>query len=216
MIKACIFDCDGTLLDTLVSIAHSTNCALRDCGFREFPVEEYKNMVGDGAAELIRRCLRRNQEPGCESFERLFAKFREYFKEGCMYQVVPYDGITELLDTLKKRGILIAVLSNKPHIQTIDVIDRVFPKGTFDQIQGLIEEIPRKPAPDGALLIAEKWNVRPEECLYIGDTNTDMMTGNRAGMHTVGVLWGFRDRQELEENHAEVLVERPMEILELL
>ena len=108
------------------------------------------------------------------------------------------------------------MLSNKPHFQTVDVIDNVFPQGTFDHVQGMLEEIPRKPAPDGALLIAEKWNVRPEECLYIGDTNTDMMTGNRAGMHTVGVLWGFRDRQELEENHAETIVEKPMDILKLL
>lgn len=216
MIKGCIFDCDGTLLDTLVSIAHSANCALKDCGFEEIPVEDFKNLVGDGAAELIRRCLRRNHDTECENFDRVFASYREYFKEGCKYQVVPYDGITDLLDALKERGILTAVLSNKPHRQTIDVINSVFPGETFDLVQGFVEEIPRKPAPDGALLIASKWKVRPEECLYIGDTDTDMKTGNSAGMHTVGVLWGFRDRQELMENHAETLVENPMEILGLL
>lgn len=216
MIKACIFDCDGTLLDTLISISYCANRALRDYGFLEIPVVEYKKMVGDGAQELIRRCLRRVGDTECENFERVFDRYREYFKVDCMYEVKPYEGIVELVEELKKHGILTAVFSNKPHLQTQDVIDHCFEKGTFDKVLGCTDEIPRKPAPDGALLIAKEFGVRPDECLYVGDTNTDMQTGNGAGMETVGVLWGFRERAELEENRARYIVESAGEILDLV
>lgn len=212
MIKACIFDCDGTLLDTLESLAYCANRALRDFGFREFPREDYKYFVGDGAANLIRRCLKKAGDEQCSRFDEVFARYKEYFAVDCMYEVKPYDGIVELLGELKARGIAAAVLSNKPHIQTQKVIADTFAQGMFAHIQGQAEELPIKPAPDGALLIAKKLNVRPQECLYIGDTDTDMKTGNAANMHTVGVLWGFRERRELEEHHAEFIAAHPKEI----
>lgn len=215
MIKVCIFDCDGTLADTLVSIAYNANRALKNYGYMEIPVEEYKRLVGDGAQELIRRCLKRCGDEKCTQFEEVYKRYREYFKEGCTYQVKPYDGIPELLIQLRKRGIKTAVLSNKPHEQTIRVIYHAFPEDTFDMILGFKEEIPKKPAPDGAWKIMEEFQAEAEECLYIGDTNTDMQTGNAAGMHTVGVLWGFRDRKELEENRAEYIAEHPLQILKM-
>lgn len=215
MIKACIFDCDGTLLDTLISIAYNANLALKDYGFPEIPAEEYKKMVGDGAQELIRRCLKRCGDMQCERFDEVYKRYREYFKEGCMYQVKPYDGIEEAVEVLKKRGVKTAVLSNKPHEQTLDVISKTFRKDAFDMVLGYKPEISRKPAPDGAWKIMDKFDVTKEECLYIGDTNTDMQTGNAAGMHTVGVLWGFRDRKELEENHAQYIIGHPREILDI-
>lgn len=216
MIKACIFDCDGTLLDTLVSIAYNANLALKDYGFLEIPTEEYKKMVGDGAQELIRRCLKRCGDAQGEHFNEVYKRYQEYFKEGCMYQVKPYDGIEGVLEGLKERGIKTAVLSNKPHEQTLDVITETFRKDVFDMVLGYKPEIARKPAPDGAWKIMDKLNVKKEECLYIGDTNTDMQTGNAAGMHTIGVLWGFRDLKELEENHAEYIIGHPREILDIV
>lgn len=104
-------------------------------------------------------------------------------------------GMRETLEALKQAGIHISVLSNKPHGQAVNVIADLFGEGYFDAVQGQVDGIPRKPAPDGALKLAEKFGVKPEECLYIGDTGTDMLTGTRAGMHTLGVLWGFRDRK---------------------
>lgn len=214
--KACVFDCDGTLLDTLASIAYCANRALRDFGFRDFEKEAYKLFVGDGAATLIKRCLSRAGDENCLHFPEVFARYREYFAVDCMYEVRPYEGVPEAIAELKKRGIAVSVLSNKPHAETRKVIGDMFGAKTFDYVQGQMDGLPIKPAPDGALKIAEALRVRPEECLYIGDTGTDMKTGNAAGMHTVGVLWGFRDRQELMENHAQIIIEKPCEILGLL
>ncbi len=215
MIKACIFDCDGTLLDTLVSIGSSANRALEDYGFEPIPIPEYKKLVGDGAQELIRRCLKRCKDEACAHYDEVYKRYREYFKEGCRYEVKAYEGIGELLAELKKTNIRIAVLSNKPHEHTVDVIRDCFGETVFDVVLGAKPELARKPAPDGALVIMRELGTKAQECLYIGDTDTDMQTGNAAGMHTVGVLWGFRDREELKKNHAEYIAEHPHEILML-
>ena len=216
MIKACVFDCDGTLLDTVVSIGYCANRALRDFGFCEYGMDDYKKFVGDGAATLIRRCLIHAGDSNCDYFEDVFKRYMEYFAVDCMYEVEPYEGIVETVRELKKTGIAVTVLSNKPHAQTLKVIEDTLGTQTFEYVQGQMEGIAIKPAPDGALAIAKALNVEPEECLYIGDTGTDMKTGNAAGMHTVGVLWGFRGRQELVENHAENIIEKPQEMLQLV
>ena len=216
MIKAAIFDLDGTLGDTVESITYSANRALQDIGYPPFPVERYKYYAGDGVDELIRRCLRDAGDVECSKFEKLRSIYRDYFSRDCMYHVKPFDGICDMLLELKKRGIRIAVLSNKPHAQSVDVVESLFGKGYFDWIQGQTEKIRRKPAPDGALAIAEKLGVQTEECLYVGDTNTDMQTGNAAHMHPVGVLWGFRERKEIEENGSEFVIEVPSELISVL
>jgi len=133
-----------------------------------------------------------------------------------MYKVKPFDGITELLAALKDRGIKNAVFSNKPHAQAVEVIGDLFAPGTFDAVQGQMDSLRRKPFPDGALEIAGRLGVRPEECLYFGDTDTDMQTGTAAGMFTIGVLWGFRPKEELLEHGAMALICKPLDALELL
>lgn len=216
MIKACVFDCDGTLLDTLQSLTYCGNRALRDFGFQEFECDDYRYFVGDGAANLVRRALKKAGDETCSHFEEVFRRYKEYFAADCMYEVKPYRGIPETLKELRKAKIACTVLSNKPHAQTLQIMEDMFEAGTFAAVQGQQDGLPIKPAPDGALRIAEKLGVSPKECLYIGDTGTDMQTGNSAGMHTVGVLWGFRDREELMENRAEEIIKEPKEILELL
>ena len=109
----------------------------------------------------------------------------------------------------------LAVLSNKPHAQTVKVISTLFGDGLFDHVQGQQEGIEKKPDPSGVFAITKAFGIKPEECMYIGDTNVDMMTGNRAGAFTVGVLWGFRTREELVENHAHALAEQPKDLLRL-
>ena len=133
-----------------------------------------------------------------------------------MYRVEPYEGIRELLEELKKRGIRIAVLSNKPHARALDNVEGIFGKGYFDRISGQKEEIPRKPDPAGAFLTAEGLGVQPGECLYIGDTATDMETGKAAGMDTAAVLWGFRSEEELRACHPKYVVRHPKELLKLV
>ena len=179
-------------------------------------MENYKYYAGDGVDELVRRTLRDSGDTNCSQFEQMKSIYKAYFAKDCMYHVKPFPGICEMLSELKKRGIRIAVLSNKPHAQAIDVVESLFGKDYFDYIQGQTETIRRKPAPDGAFAIAEKFAVETGECLYVGDTNTDMQTGNAAHMHPVGVLWGFRDRKELEENHSEYVIEKPQELIAIL
>lgn len=140
--------------------------------------------------------------------------YRDKFAEDPLYKVVCYDGIPKTLKELKRQGVKLAVCSNKPHPAAVKVIDRMFGK-EFDLVIGQSDAVPRKPAPDGALLAAEKFGVKPEECMYIGDTGTDMKTGKAAGMYTVGALWGFRDAKELTENGADVLAEKPVDLLGL-
>jgi phosphoglycolate phosphatase len=122
----------------------------------------------------------------------------------------------DTVKSLKRKGIKLAVLSNKPHNCTSAIVSALFKPGTFEACYGQQPHIARKPSPEGALLIAKELNVKPNECLYIGDTNTDMKTGAAAGMDTAGALWGFRTRRELEENHAKYILESPREIEEIV
>lgn len=214
--KAVIFDLDGTLSDSLLSMAYSCNLTLEAFGFQTFETERYQYFVGDGAEELIKRCLRNAGDENCLHFDEVFQKYKEIFEKYCMYEVKPYKGIAETLLKLKEMGMKIAVLSNKPHERCIDVVKTLFGENFFDEVQGQVKEIERKPSPAGALILAQKLNVTPKECIYIGDTDTDMKTGKGAGMFTLGALWGFRTREELVNNQADQVIENPCEILEYL
>lgn len=216
MKKAVVFDLDGTLSDSLVSIAYCANRALEAFGLQAFENDRYKYFVGDGAAELIRRTLRSQERDRTDLYDQVRTEYDRLFAVDCMYQVKPYEGIPELLAELKKRKILTAVFSNKPHPNTCKVIRDLFGEGIFDVVQGQTDQIARKPSPDGVFLIGEKLGIQTSEMLYVGDTNTDMQTGKGAGAFTVGVLWGFRDREELEANHANAIISHPMELLTYL
>ena len=137
---------------------------------------------------------------------------RKKFDEDPLYKVVPYKDMPETIQKLKDAGLKMAVCSNKPHIAAQKVVKAIY-GDVFDEVMGQQEGIRRKPAPDGPLKIAEQFGVKPEECMYIGDTKTDMQTGKSAGMYTVGALWGFRDRRELEENGADIVAAVPLELV---
>lgn len=214
--KAVIFDLDGTLTNTLKSIWKSANLALADVGLPTFEVDRYRYFVGDGVDELVRRALVANGDEELVCFEQVRERYLYHFEKYVNYEVKPYDGICELLAALKERGILMAVNSNKPHERTVEVVEEIFGKGTFDMLVGQCEERARKPAPDGVLYIMDKLRLTPDEVVYLGDTCVDMQTGKSAGVYTLGALWGFRDRQELEENHADAIIEHPMEVLDYI
>ena len=214
MIKACIFDLDGTLANTLDSMAYVANEILRNMGLEEQPTENFKYYSGEGADMLVRRCLRDAGDPQLVHFEECRELYRKKFDEDPLYKVVPYDGIMETLHALRDAGVKLAVCSNKPHIAAVKVIDKMF-AGYFDLVLGQSDAIRRKPAPDGPLKAAAEFNVLPKECMYIGDTKTDMETGTAANMHTIGALWGFRDREELESNGAEIVAEKPEDLLKI-
>ncbi len=214
MIKACIFDLDGTVLYTLESIALAGNRMLAELGVKEQPLDDYRYFCGDGSDNLVIRCLKAADALTEERLARGKVLNRTFLAEKPSYHVRPYEGIREVLTALKERGLKLAIVSNKPDEAAQIAVRDAF-GDLFDHIQGQGSGIPIKPDPTGALRTAEHFAVDPSECYYFGDTWTDMQTGRNAGMHTIGVLWGYRDRKELEENGAETVLSKPEEILEL-
>lgn len=216
MVRCCIFDLDGTLLDTLTALRITVNCMLEHFGYPPVGEDKIKRFVGDGYKMLVERALLDAGDEGLAHYEEGLRVYTELFAVHSMDEVKPYDGIVELLAAMKERGIRIAVLSNKPHERTVENIEAVFGKGYFDLVAGERPEIPRKPNPAGVYRILETLGVQPEDCLYFGDTNTDMQTGLGAGLVTVGVTWGFRERAELESYDPQYVVDHPREVFEIL
>ena len=211
--KVVIFDLDGTLSDSIHSIKYSGDRTMEKFGYGPFSEEQYKYFVGDGARNLVKRALAAGGDTELAHFEEAYALYREIFKENCMYRVRPYEGIPELLATLKVQHVKIAVLSNKPHAETVNVVETLYGKGYFDVIEGQKEGLAIKPSPDGVFRILERLGLGAEDLLYLGDTATDMKTGKGAGAFTVGALWGFRDRAEREEGGGAAVIEHPLELL---
>ncbi|MCM1056322.1 MAG: HAD family hydrolase [Firmicutes bacterium] len=216
MKQAVIFDLDGTLSDSIASIKYCGDRAIAPFGYGPFPESDYKYFIGDGAANLVKRALTASGDRELAHFDEAFALYKKYFAADCMYQVKPYEGIPELLAALKGKGVRIAVLSNKPHDQAVDVVESLFGKGYFDVIQGQQEGVAIKPDPVGVFAILETLSLGVQDILYLGDTATDMKTGKGAGAFTLGALWGFRDRKELEEAHADAVIGSPLELLDFL
>ncbi len=216
MYKACIFDLDGTLTDTLESLTYSVNTTLQELGLSKITREQCRAYVGEGPRPLLASSLKTVGDHELVHLEKAVDIYAGVFKEGCMYKVAPYEGIVELLSALREKGLRLAVLSNKPHMQTNKIVASFFAEDTFDRVEGLKPDVPRKPDPTAALSIAESWGIDRKECIYIGDSDTDMMTGKAAGMLTVGVTWGFRDRDVLEKHGADHLIDHPTELLSII
>lgn len=212
MYKACIFDLDGTLTDTLDSLTFSVNESLCEMKLPKITEEQCRMFVGNGARVLMEKALTAAGADPKERIEEAMEVYGRIFDANCTYHVIPYEGIREMLDTLKDAGVELAVLSNKPHKQAVHVVETIFGSGYFRQIRGQQEGIPRKPDPTAVLQIAEILHAKPEEVLYVGDSEVDVATGNAANMKTVGVTWGFRSREALMAAGAERIADRPEEI----
>lgn len=218
MYKCCIFDLDGTLVNSIYAIQKAVNDTLARCSLGPISEEDTKIYVGDGYRPLIERALKACGDKELKHYEDSLNVYNEVFRECCMYRVEAYEGIRELLAFLKEHGIRIAVLSNKPHARTLDNVNGVFGPGLFDAVYGEREPegIRKKPAPDGVWDILKEFKAEKEECLYFGDTNTDMETGRNAGVDTVGVTWGFRSREELKAYNPKLIADHPSEIISLV
>lgn len=216
MYKACIFDLDGTLTDTLESLTYSVNKTLEEMGLGKITHEQCRAFVGNGARYLIERALEATGDMELARIEEGMRVYAKVFQENCMYQVRPYPGIMDLLAELKKRRVKLAVVSNKPHRQTERVVKEIFGEELFDWAQGQCDEIPRKPDPAGVLFVLEKLGVSVSEGIYIGDSEVDMKTGKAAGMLTIGVNWGFRSQEVLEQTGADATIEYAEELLGFL
>lgn len=203
--KACIFDLDGTLADTLRSIAGFGNDTLAAFGLPAIPVGEYKQLVGNGADVLMDRMLRTvGAELPPEERKRFRQEYDRRYEAQPMRFVVPYPGLPELLGELKSQGLKLGVLSNKPDNMTRYIAGELY-GAVLDGVHGQRAGVPKKPDPTALLALAGELGVEPGEVLYVGDSGVDMETGKNAGMTTCGVLWGFRGREELLAHGASYL-----------
>lgn len=215
-VKACIFDLDGTVLDTVESIGTTANRVLEELKLAPQPINDYKHFAGDGQIELIKRALRAAGDKDLKCFEQAMNRYIELFVEGCSYRVRPYDGICELFTKLKEKDIKIVIFSNKEQNNVVSVLNKIFGENYFDYILGQRSDHKRKPSGEGIDIILDQIEIDPVNCLYFGDTSTDMMTGKNYGLYTIGVTWGFRTVQELVEAGADHIVDKPEEIYELI
>jgi len=213
--RALIFDLDGTLLDTLADLADSGNAALAALGLPEHETDAYRYFVGLGVEELVLRMLpedRRDPATMKEAGAVLIDEYKRRWKD----KTRPYAGINELLEGLRQRGLPVCVLSNKPQAYTDLTVNAFFPGWPFAAVRGSRPEVPNKPHPAGALALAAELGLAPGSIIFVGDSATDMKTARGAGMLPVGVLWGFRDADELNENGARHLLDQPTDLLALL
>lgn len=214
ILKAVIFDLDGTLMNTLDDIAKIANSVLKEFSYSEVEVERYKYFLGNGASALL-DSLHKEVNMKEEDRETFDSIYMERYGNSQIGVDAIYPEINELLQELKARKIKLGVLTNKPSSIALPLMDRIFPN-VFDMVFGQKDEYPRKPDPFGLEFLSYELEYSREEILYLGDTNTDMLTGKNYGAYTVGVLWGFRDRKELEEAGADLIIERPLELLKYI
>lgn len=203
-----IFDLDGTLTYTLETIAHYGNLALEKNGFDAIEVDKYRYLVGDGRDVLIHRMLAESNADTAENYERVGADYDAAYNADMLHLTKPYDGIEAALSELAQNNTL-AVLSNKQDNIVKYIVAELFDKTLFAAVEGQRAQIPTKPSPDGALIIADRLGFDVDKCVFVGDTNVDIFTGKAAGMKTVGAAWGFRGRDELESAQADVVIDTP-------
>lgn len=215
MKKLVIFDLDGTLLNTIADLAHSTNYALKQNGFPIHETERYNFFVGNGINKLFERAL----PEGEKTEENILRVRKEFLKHYDLHNTdcsSPYPGIPELLNQLQQANIQLAVASNKYQAATVKLINHYFPAIRFAEVLGQREGVPTKPAPTIVYNILEKTHTDKAEVLYVGDSGVDMQTAQNSGITACGVTWGFRPRIELENFTPENIVDKPCEILELV
>ncbi len=212
--EAVIFDLDGTLVDSVADIAGAANMALRAHGFEARKTDEYRFFIGEGAREMIKKAL--PPSAGESDIGKCLEGFMAFYREGFDVHTKLYDGMPELLGALCGRGVKIAVLSNKPQEMTSKIADSLLAGWDFSEIVGHSEKVPRKPDPSGALELCKRMGVSAAASVFVGDSAIDMKTATASGMLPVGVLWGFRSREELVQSGAAYVMERPGELEEII
>ena len=216
-----VFDLDGTLTNTLPTITYYVNFALREVGLGhlgEIPPERICRYVGDGAVLLCHRALAHfglDDPEHADLYEAYWQAYNRAYDARPLYLTRPYEGMAELIDALSRRQIACAVLSNKPQTAVTAVVQHFF-ADRFAPVWGARPGIPLKPAPDALLALLSEQGIDPRDAVMVGDTKVDIETGRNAGVDTVGVLWGFRDRAELVQAGATFIAQKPQDILRQL
>lgn len=215
MYKYVVFDLDGTLVNSLFDLADSVNKALEKNGLPAHPYDAYKYFVGNGRAKLIERAM--GDAASDEKLRALVTKdYDDDYLIHCLDKTKPYDGIVEMLLKLQQNGVKINVLSNKPDEFVKNMLDKLFEGISFDIAWGKKAEYPTKPDPSSVLAVLDKLSADKKDCLYVGDSNVDVITAKNAGLDFCGVLWGFRTKEELENEGAKTTVTSADELYKVI
>lgn len=211
--KGVVFDLDGTLADTLPSIADAINYGLAAVGRPEASRADVRRWIGEGLPTLCRRALPDADAP---AFERMMAAVSQHYREHQLDKTVPFPGIPELMDELARRHVPMAVLSNKPHEYTVPMTEALFGRWPLVAVEGYQEEERRKPDPRTLLGICRAMALPPRQVMLVGDSGTDIATARNAGVIPIGATWGYRDREELIAAGVAHLIDKPGQLLALL
>ena len=214
MKPALIFDLDGTLVDSLRGIADTLNRTLVSHGLPSHPDARIRTFIGDGLSNLILRALPQGSPP--ELLDSLLPLYRKDYELTWKQGSHPYPGIADMLVALSQSGHPLAVLSNKVHAFTVEMVESIFPTIPFTAILGQRDGIPHKPDPHGALELAGKMHLAPANCILIGDSTVDLLTARNAGMRAICVDWGYHDRSALEAAGASAITSSPVELMQIL
>lgn len=211
-----ICDLDGTLLDTLEDLADSMNDALRSFGFQPHGMEAYKEKIGDGAQMLAARAVPTAHAGDPATVDAVYRAYLDAYERRWRFKTRPYDGIADMLDACVAAGVRLGVYSNKPDRFTQLTVQTLLPSWPWAAIRGQRPDMARKPAPDGALALADDVGVDPERCFFLGDSEADMQCARAAGMTALGALWGFRSRDVIAAAGAHHLIGAPREVWPLV
>lgn len=206
--KAVICDLDGTLLNTLEDLMDSVNYGLEIYGRQKINLEQTRRFVGNGVAKLVERAA---SEADSKEQAEILEKFRYYYDKHSKDKTKPYEGILDMLRRLKQEGLKLAIVSNKINSAVGPLAEEYFPN-LIDVAIGETEDVPKKPAPDMIYKALKELGVEKKDAVFIGDSDVDVETGLNSGIDMITVLWGFRDREELEEAGATVFIEKPEEL----
>lgn len=210
--KAAIFDLDGTLINSLADLADSANLMLRYYGFPEHKEEAYRYFVGNGSKALIERCLPEKWAKDSAFVKEALGRYKEIYIARILEKTCLYDGILPMLERLQSMDIPMGICTNKHQSAADKLVEALFPKGLFQCVIGDRDGLPRKPDPKKVQLMADAFGITPKDVAYLGDSGVDMDTARNAGFYAIGVLWGFRPKEELAAHGAAELLETPMDL----
>ena len=216
MKKLLIFDLDGTLADTMPTLTESMNSVLSAYSFPHVDDAHVSRAIGNGMELMCRRCIPAEHYDNAEIYLPFLASYKAAYAKNYLNIDEPYAGLADSIAELKSRGYALAALSNKPHRYTVDIVEKLFGKGYFADVRGMMDGVPSKPDPTSFLDIAAKLGYNAENTVMVGDSEPDIAVARNAGSECIAVSWGYRTRDRLEAAGAVTIINDPHELLEIL
>lgn len=207
--KAVIFDLDGTLLNTLEDLTDAVNHVMRQFNYPEHTIEEIRSFVGNGIKLLIERSLPYGKDN--PEFDKVFSEFKSYYTSHCQIKTRPYDGIMELISSLKEQGYKLAIVSNKNQ-SAVTELNNIYFSDYISTAIGEKEGVRKKPAPDTVIKALNELGISSDDAVYVGDSDVDRETAKNSDMDCISVTWGFRERKLLESLKPYAIIDKPAEL----